>query len=604
MPQKGGSVIGKILRLLREIRIHPAYLLIPISLSLCTAAFEGMGMGLLIPILNGFLQKSFTFILNAPYIGPLAQKLPSSFLQNDRLIFGVLLAGFIGVVIIKNIFRYLSVVSVGFFAERSLHHLRKALFGKYLSFGKLFFDRTNVGHHTTLLSDFSFQALRPLQTIDSFINSLFSLIVYLAVLLMISWKLTLIALPLFVLLHFAIRTMILTIKSHSQQLMLRGSELGKKSVEILSTIPLVKSYRTEHLEQRQYAHISDEKATLDFRVRALQAIILPLQEIITLLVASSIFIGAIVWFGREQIASAPALVVYFYIVLNASSKFGTLSGFRGTLAVASGPLNEVLTIFAEQGKFFVRGGSTVFPGLTSSIEFCDLSFGYLEEREVLKNISFSIKHGQMVAIVGPTGAGKSSLINLLMRYYDCPPGTIMIDGTDVRSFTLDSYLKHIALVSQDTLLIHDSLRNNIAYGLNDVSDAAVREAVEHARLSEFVANLPQGLDTFIGDRGVKLSGGEKQRVSIARALLKQSEILILDEATSSLDSRTEKLIQEAIDEAIHDRTAIVIAHRLSTIQHADRIVVMEGGRKSEEGTLDELLSGKGLFYALWEEQKF
>ncbi|MDD4628518.1 MAG: ABC transporter ATP-binding protein [Candidatus Peribacteraceae bacterium] len=604
MPHRGDHVIGKILRLLREIRIHPAYLLIPITLSLCTAAFEGIGMGLLIPILNGFLQKSFAFLLSAPYIGPLAQKLPASFLNNDRLLFGLLLAGFIVVFILKNIFRFLCVVSVGFFAERSLHHLRKALFGKYLSFGKLFFDRTNVGHHTMLLTDFSFQALRPLQTIDSFINALFSLIVYLVVLLMISWKLTLIALPLFVLLHYAIRTMILTIRHHSLELTQRGSEMGKKSVEILSTIPLVKSYRTEHQEQRQYAHISNEKASLDFRVRSLQALILPLQEVITLLVASSIFIGAIVWFGREQIASAPALVVYFYIVLNASSKFGTLSGFRGTLAVASGPLNEVLSIFAEQGKFFVRGGSSTFPGLKSTIEFCNLSFGYMDEREVLKNISFRIQRGQMVAIVGPTGAGKSSLISLLMRYYDCPPGSIFIDGTDVRSFTLDSYIKHIALVSQDTLLIHDTLRNNIAYGLTDVSDAVVREAVDRARLSELVASMPQGLDTLIGDRGVKLSGGEKQRVSIARALLKQSEILILDEATSSLDSRTEKLIQDAIDEAVHERTAIVIAHRLSTIQHANRIVVMDEGRVVEEGTLQELLDRKGLFFTLWEEQKF
>jgi ABC-type multidrug transport system fused ATPase/permease subunit len=210
----------------------------------------------------------------------------------------------------------------------------------------------------------------------------------------------------------------------------------------------------------------------------------------------------------------------------------------------------------------------------------------------------------MTAVVGPTGSGKSTLIHLLMRFYDCPEGTIFIDGKDIREFSLDSLLRHMALVSQETLLLHDSLRNNIAYGLKDVPDGAVEKAVEQARLSGLIDKLPEGLDTLIGDRGMKLSGGEKQRVSIARALLKGSEILILDEATSSLDSQTEQLIQEAIDEAIHGRTAIVIAHRLSTIKNADNIVVLNDGIIKEQGSLEDLLKQEGLFKQLWDQQKF
>ncbi|MDD5041833.1 MAG: ABC transporter ATP-binding protein [Candidatus Peribacteraceae bacterium] len=604
MSKSERSSAEMILFLLRRIHIHPAYLLIPVTFSLLAAAFEGAGMGLLIPILNGFLNKSFSFATEIPILGTALSHLPDSFLANDRLIFVVFLGGFIGVYTLKNTLRFLANASMGYFSERSLHHLRKALFTKYLSFGKLFFDTTNVGHHSTLLLQFSQNALYPLASLDGFVGALFSLLVYLVVLLGISWKLTLVALPLFALLHFAIKFMITRIKRLSRSIAAEGSALGKKSIEILSTIPLVKSYQTERQEQERYTRISDQKAQHDFRVRVLLNTILPLQEIITLLVASAVMVGSFYVFGREQIASGPALLVYFYIIINASGKFGTVSGFRGVIANASGPMDAVLEIFDEEGKYFVRGGRTVCTGLKDTIAFRDLSFSYLAEREVLHGISFTVQRGKMTAIVGPTGGGKSTLISLLMRYYDCPPATLFVDGTDIRDFTLDSYLHRVALVSQETLLLHDTLRNNITYGLTDVAEERLQQVLKRARLADFIAQLPQGLETLIGDRGVKLSGGEKQRVSIARALLKDAEILILDEATSSLDSKTESLIQEAIDDAVTGRTSIVIAHRLSTIRHADKIVVLEEGRIAEEGALDDLLQKKGAFFALWEQQKF
>lgn len=596
--------VGKTFYLLQRIRIHPAYLLIPLFFTLLAAAFEGIAMGLLVPMLNGFLGKSFKFAADTPFLGRALRLLPSTILTNDRLLFVVILSGFIAVYVTKNILRFLANATMGYFSERCLHHLRKALFAKYLSFGKLFFDTTNVGHHSTLLLNFSQLALYPLAAMDGFVGALFSLVVYLTVLVGISWKLTLVALPLFVILHLAIKFTITRIKRLSRSIAEQGSALGKKSIEILSTIPLVKSYQTERKEQEHYTRISDQKAIYDFRVRLLLGMILPIQEIVTLLVVSAIMFGSLYLFGREQIASAPALLVYFYIIMNASSKFGTVSGFRGVIANASGPLDAVLEIFDEKGKYFVRGGDKIFPGLQRTIEFRDLIFSYLPDREVLHNVSFTVEKGRMTAVVGPTGGGKSTLISLLMRYYDCPPVSLFVDGTDIREFTLDSYLHRVALVSQETLLLHDSLRNNITYGLTDVPEERLSEVVRRARLEDFIGKLPLGIETLIGDRGVRLSGGEKQRVSIARALLKNAEILILDEATSSLDSKTESLIQEAIDDAVTGRTSIVIAHRLSTIKHADKIVVLEDGGVSEEGTLDELLEKKGAFYALWEQQRF
>lgn len=597
-------MLGKLVQLLRYIHIRPAYVAVPVVLALFSALFEGVGMGLLIPILNGFFQKSFAFAKDVPLLGDVLSRLPASYLENDRMLFGVILGGFIGVYVMKNVVRYLSVLSIQYFAERTLHHLRKLLFARYLSFGKLFFDTTNVGHHTVVIQEFARLALYPVLTADRLINAVFSLTAYLTVMVFISWKLTLIGLPLFALLHFAIRFMVVRIRGVSNAIADRGSDLGKTSVEILSTMALVKAHRTEKREQDHFTSISDQKAKLDFRVHVLQELIMPMQEIISLLAASAIFVGALVFLGRDQLASAPAILVFFYMVMNASQKFGAISGFSGTLAAASGSINAVLELFDDKGKFFVKGGSKECGQLKTGIDCRNLTFSYASDRKILQDISCTFACGKMTAIVGPTGAGKSTLINLLMRFYDCPSGSVFFDGTDIREFSLDSYMRHIALVSQETLLMHDTLRNNIAYGLDRIDEQALLAAVERARLSQFISKLPQGLDTLIGDRGVKLSGGEKQRVSIARALLKGAEILILDEATSSLDTQTEKLIQEAIDEAVQGRTAIVIAHRLSTIKHADRIVVLQDGTVAEQGSLQELLDRKGVFHGLWEGQKF
>lgn len=602
--RKDFSTLGKVFRLLEGINIHPKYVLLPVGLSLAAAVFEGAGMGLLVPLLNGFLSKDFSFVTETPILGDILSYLPSWLAERDRTLFAFLLSVFVVSIVCKNTLKYLGNVGMAYLAERSLHHLRKVVFGRYLSFGKLFFDRTSVGQHAILLSDFTQIAIKPILAINKHVNALFSLLVYLLVMSVISWKLTFFVLPLFGIIHLSVKKMLEKIRDLSRSIAEHGGELGKKSVEILSTIPLIKAYAAEHLEQKKYAVISDEMARMNFRVNALQQLILPLQETITLFLGLFLFVGMVYLLVQESTSTAPSFLVYFYLVLNASSKFGTLTGFRGYLADASGSVDAVSAIFSDDGKEFVPDGTKECGGLTREIAFHNLSFLFPGRGTVLQSISFTIAKGSMTAIVGPTGAGKSTIINLIMRFYDSPPGTIFMDGTDIREFRLASLLKHIALVSQDTLLLHDSLVNNIAYGLEGITGGQIREVVERARLSEFVSKLSQGIHTLVGDRGVKLSGGEKQRVSIARALLKGSEILILDEATSSLDSRTEHLIQEAIDEAVKGRTAIVIAHRLSTIQHADTIVVIDDGKLVEEGKLEELLEKRGKFYELWEEQKF
>jgi subfamily B ATP-binding cassette protein MsbA len=268
-------------------------------------------------------------------------------------------------------------------------------------------------------------------------------------------------------------------------------------------------------------------------------------------------------------------------------------------------LREVDKVFNDNDKCFISEGTSELKKIDEKIEFQHLNFSYSQGTEALKDINFSVNKGEMTAIIGSSGGGKTTLINMIMRFYKPSSGRIEIDGVDITNFTLKSLRNKIALVSQETFLFNASLRFNMLYGLNrEVDDKTLFDAMEKAQISDFILSLPRGIDTEIGDRGVKLSGGERQRISIARAILKNAEVIILDEATSSLDSITENKIKIAIEELTQDKTTIAIAHRLSTIKNTNNIVVLEKGRIVEQGQPEELLKKKGKFYQYWQEQKF
>ncbi len=575
-----------------------------ILLSIVAAAFEGAQMGLFIPFIQGFLTRDYSFIKEVPYLGSLIETLPPWIASRDRTLLAFLLLLLVVAVVIKNTFKYGSFLAMSFLSTRMLHHLRKKLFIRYLSFGKLYFDSTNVGHHTVILSEFARSALKPILVADRFISSFFSLMSCFAVMMFISWKLTLIALPLFAILHFSIQRLIGIIRDISHALAHKASELSKRAIEVLTTLPLVKASNMEQKEYEQFRDVSDHRSTLEFRMDAAQKLIPPLQEVLTMVSLLLLILVVLYLIVVEGRTNSSAFLVYLYLVQSAAGKFGFLTNYRTYLADASGPIEEVIEILSEEGKYYVPSGDTAFTGLREVLAIRNLSFTFPGGKKALDQLSFDVQKGSMVAIVGPTGAGKTTIINLLLRFYDAPAGSIMIDGKDIRSFSTQSLHTHMALVSQETLLLNESLRANITYGMEHVSESALMEAVRKSRLDAFISDLPEGLATIIGDRGVKLSGGEKQRVAIARALLKNADILILDEATSSLDSTTEALIQEAIDEATKDRTTIVIAHRLSTIRHAQKIVVVSNGTCAEQGSLEELLAKKREFFTLWERQKF
>jgi ATP-binding cassette subfamily B protein len=266
-------------------------------------------------------------------------------------------------------------------------------------------------------------------------------------------------------------------------------------------------------------------------------------------------------------------------------------------------LETMFSLLGESAEVRDKPGAKPLVVRNGDIRFDNVSFSYDPDRPILKNVSFEVPAGKMVAIVGPSGAGKSTISRILFRFYDIQSGAVTIDGQDVRDVTQKSLRAAIGVVPQDTVLFNDTILYNIRYGRPDATDDEVIAAAKIAQIDEFVQTLPQGYKTMVGERGLKLSGGEKQRVAIARTLLKAPPILMLDEATSALDSHTEKEIQDALDRATKDRTTLVIAHRLSTIVHADNIVVLDKGELVEQGTHAELIAKDGLYASLWSRQR-
>ncbi|MCX5700310.1 MAG: ABC transporter ATP-binding protein [Candidatus Omnitrophica bacterium] len=518
----------------------------------------------------------------------------------------ILLVGVIFIAtVLKNICQYVAVLNVSFLIRRFSNILRQAIFDRYISFGKMFFDRNNTGYLQTILISFTQQVSNQLKGLVGFLSSFLLFFVYLLLMVIISWRITIFVILIFPVLNYAFKWLISKIRKSSEYYTKSYAILSNNIANVLTCIPLVKLYSNEEFEKKRFYNLSNEIEKIEFSLDKKQNLVTPMHEII-LLTSTLLLVSAITFIVvRERVGDVASFLVFLFILKRSAASFGNLNDIKAGLATISGHILALVKIINDDDKFIVPDGNVEFTGLKKSIEFKNLTFSYINEVIVLKGITFSIARGSKVAFVGPTGTGKTTLINLLLRFYDCSPDAIEIDGIDIRDYTLKSLRNHISLVSQDTLLFNDTIKNNILYGLDrSIPDEELVDVLKRARLYNFVVNLPDSFNTAIGDRGIKLSGGEKQRLSIARAMLNNAELLILDEATSSLDIRTEKLIQEAIDEVMKNRTTIVIAHRFFTIKNSEKIIVIEDGKLIEQGSLNELLERKGKFYTYWQEQKF
>ena len=600
--------LNKLKKFLHKIKFKYHNLLFPIGLTFFVAFFDSLGIGLLAPLTRGVIGMDFTFVKESMAFKAIACFLPKIFIETNRpnsSIFILLLGTIFISVVIKNILSYFSKIILSYQLERFVKDFRVTIFSRYLSFGKLFFDKTNTGNLNTILMSFVEQITETLFYVRDFITNIITLAFFMIILGIISWRATIFMLILFPCLHFSLNWIIEIVKSKSVIQAHLMTEQARRTLDILACILLVKANKTEELEKRHFEKITSNIAKIQFEMNKSLLMTAPIQELV-LAIIFLFMVGVMSFiFTRGYVTTISNFLIFFYIVRRCAPLFGSIAQLKIKIAKVEGAMRHLLRIFDDKDKFFIHEGDKECTDVKEKIEFKNLNFSYVNGRNVLKNISFAIKKNEMTAIVGPTGSGKTTIVNLIMRFYDIAPNSLFIDRTDIRDFTLKSLRRQVAIVSQDTLLFNDTVKKNIVYGYRGKpSEEELIDAIKKARLYDFIMGLPNGLDTVIGERGVRLSGGEKQRLSVARMLFKKSKILIMDEATSSLDSMTEQLIQEAIDEAIKDRTSIVIAHRLSTIKHADKIIVIENGELAEQGPLNVLLEKKGKFYKYWEAQKF
>jgi len=434
-----------------------------------------------------------------------------------------------------------------------------------------------------------------------FIANCFMLIGVLILIFYIHWRLSLFALAIVPLLAFTANKFGGWIRGFSRSIQAKIANISSILQETIGGIEVIKSFAREKREVKRFKDETIRTLQLSIKRTRLIAALAPVMEMLTLL-----GLTGILWYGGRE-------------VIRGVLTPGQLIAFLGYIAIALVPLTQVSQAFGiyQQGlasaeRIFevldARPGIKEIPGAVKMpqvkgyVELKDVYFGYDEKKLVLEGINLEVKPGQRIALVGPSGAGKTSLVSLIPRFYDLLSGTITIDGYDIKKVKLASLRKQIGIVSQEAILFNGNIRDNIAYGRIEASNEEIIEAAKKANAHNFIMALPAGYETQVGERGLKLSGGERQRIAIARAILKDPPILIFDEATSAVDAQAESLIQQALEWLMQDRSTITIAHRLSTVQHADRIVVLNERKIEEVGSHQELLSKGGVYAKLYKHQ--
>lgn len=581
------------------LRRHPALSLGALASIMLASLFEGVSFGMVIPLLQGMTNAKTNILEKIPFI----QQFPVFSHSTDQTAFVTLvfIALFLALVV-KNIFTYQSNVLISKLRFTISADLSIALVDNLIDYDLRFFDNAKTG---MLVSTITTETRR----IGDFVLSMLTLtsllakvIAYITLLFLVSWKSSLFIVVLIIIVLAPLERIMKKVKKIGASISRASADYHFKLMEILSGIRLIKGCGAEDLEKRKFESVAHEMSGLQYKASSYSYSLIPLSEV-SIFGLIMIFFFVLVHTIKIEITNAfPFIAAYLMVLVKTLTQLNLINTMRSNAINNLAAFAEYEQLCDPRGKNTIGTGAISLGNFSDRIEFREVDFSYTDNKKVLRGISVTIPRGKITALVGASGAGKTTLVNLVMRYYDVTAGRILVDGFDLKDLDLRGWRRRIGFVSQDVFIFNMSVKDNIAYGCDGVEADRIIDIAKTANAHEFIMHLPHQYDTILGERGSRLSGGQKQRISIARAMFHNPEILILDEATSSLDTETERLIAEAMDRLTKDRTVIAIAHRLSTVSHADNIIVLEGGRVVDDGRHGDLIKKNGLYKRLYEAQ--
>ena len=522
--------------------------------------------------------------------------------EKDMEMLNYISIGIVVVFLIRGIFYFGQSYLVSYVGQRVVIDIRGQLYRKFQRLPLAYYDKHRTGEMMSYISN-DVAALQNAM-VDKLIELITEISIFigsLGMMFYLDWKLSLLTFAVVPMVGQAMNIFGKKLKKSGTMIQERMADMTAMLQESLSAVRVVKSFVREDHEIKRYDQENErnfEAAMLNIR---LMSMLTPTVEFL-----AALAVTVIVWFGGYEVVegriTAGALVAFLTYAVNLANPVKRISRAFGTMQQALAAADRVFAVMDLPETIADKLDAKPLPKVTGRVKVDNVSFSYNDEAPAVKNISFDVKPGQMIAFVGPSGAGKSTIANLLPRFYDVTEGSITVEGMDVRDVTLSSLREQIGIVPQETMLFSGTVWENIRYGRLDATNEEIVEAAKAANADEFIRQLPNGYDTKLGERGVNISGGQRQRLAIARAILKDPQILILDEATSALDTESEKVVQAALDRLMVGRTSFVIAHRLSTILSADRILVLDHGEIVEDGTHEELLVKGGLYSNLYNIQ--